>query len=75
MDIEEEKEDLSWWEKCYVKEDNMWLCFIEERLDTESKKKEFWEIKDELESRGIFFEEKEILRFYHGMDYDYNNTM
>jgi len=41
MDIEEEKEDLSWREKCYVKEDDLWLCWIEERLDSEAKKADY----------------------------------
>ena len=41
---EEEKEDLSWRDKFYVKEDDMWLGWIVERLDSESKKKEFYEL-------------------------------
>jgi hypothetical protein len=40
-----------------VKEDDFWLCWIVERLDSETKKKEYLEIKKTLEKQNIFFKE------------------
>jgi len=69
----EEKEDESWRKKCYVEEDDIWLSYPVERLDSQTKKDEFRRIQKTLvEDHGITrFKEFEILRYYHGMDYNY----
>ena len=54
----------------------MWLGWIVEWLDSDSKKKEFYELQGELKRWGIeYIGEQEILRFYLGMDFDYNNAL
>ena len=67
---------MSWWEKCYVKEDDFWLCWIVERLDSDTKKNEYVQLWNELLSRGIdYIGEQEILWFYLGMDFDYDQAL